>query len=115
MRPPAAGTQPPIRDYAAIGDCHGFALVSRAGSIDWCCLDRFDAEPVLCRLLDWENGGYLSVRARGQSRCARRYLDGANVLRTEPRTDSGAFAVTDFFAVGRRPRAGAACAVRRMS
>ena len=40
---------PPIRDYAAIGDCHGCALVSRDGSIDWCALRRFDADPVLCR------------------------------------------------------------------
>src|SRR5436189_158123 len=33
---------PPIGDYALIGDCHSVALVSCAGSIDWCCAPRFD-------------------------------------------------------------------------
>jgi len=36
----------PLREYAVIGDCHGAALVSRDGSVDWCCLGRFDAVPV---------------------------------------------------------------------
>jgi alpha,alpha-trehalase len=55
----------PIRDYAAIGDCHGAALVSRDGSVDWCCLGRFDAEPVFCHLLDAQKGGLLSVHPEG--------------------------------------------------
>ena len=42
----------PIRDYAAIGDCHGSALAGRDGGIDWCALARFDADPVFCRLLE---------------------------------------------------------------
>lgn len=35
---------PPIGDYALIADGNSTALVSRSGSIDWCCIRRIDAE-----------------------------------------------------------------------
>lgn len=54
----------PIQDYALIGDCHGAALTASDGSVDWCCLARFDAEPVLWRLLDAEQGGFFQVRPK---------------------------------------------------
>src|SRR5918994_7979765 len=96
----------PIRDYAAIGDCHGAALVSRDGSIDWCALRRFDADPVFCRILDAERGGFWSIRPVGESRAVRSYLEGTNILRTVFSTVGGEVAVTDFMPVGRRLDAG---------
>ena len=96
----------PIRDYAAIGDCHGSALVGRDGSIDWCALERFDADPVFCRLLDAERGGSWSIRPTAEYRAQRRYLPDSNILRTVFSTADGQVAVTDFMPVGRRLDAG---------
>ncbi|MBA2292758.1 MAG: glycoside hydrolase family 15 protein, partial [Gemmatimonadales bacterium] len=97
---------PPIGDYALIGDCHGSALISRQGSVDWCCLGRFDADPVFCRLLDAGKGGFLSVRPEDAYQVVRGYLDGTNILCTTFSTQSGKVALTDFMPVGRAPGAG---------
>lgn len=71
---------PPIETYAAIGDCHGAALVSQDASIDWCCLGRFDAEPVCWRLLDAGRGGFFSIAPAGRYSATRGYLGNTNIL-----------------------------------
>lgn len=96
----------PIRNYAVIGDCHGSALVSRDGSVDWCCLGRFDADPIFCRLLDAAQGGFLSIQPDGEYTVERAYLGHTNILRTVFSTSTGKIAVTDFMPVGRAPGAG---------
>ncbi len=96
----------PISDYAVIGDCHGAALVSRDGSVDWCCLGRFDADPVFCRLLDARRGGFLSVRPEGAYHVDRGYLGCTNILRTTFTVPSGSVSLTDFMPVGRARGAG---------
>jgi GH15 family glucan-1,4-alpha-glucosidase len=96
----------PIRDYAAIGDCHGSALVSRCGRIDWCGLERFDADPIFCRVLDDKRGGFLSTRPARPFETLRGYQPDTNILETQLRTDRGAVKLTDFMPVGRRSAAG---------
>lgn len=96
----------PIRDYAVIGDCHGAALVSQNGDVDWCCMTRFDSDPVFCRILDKDRGGFFSVRPADRFSSNRAYIDGTNILRTNFSTDHGCVTVTDFMPVGRQPRAG---------
>ena len=77
----------PIGDYALISDCHCAALVSRRGSLDWCCMPRFDCVPCFGRLLDWEHAGYCSIApAPGGFDCTRRYLEDTSVVPTAVRT-----------------------------
>ncbi len=79
-----SNSYPPIRDYALIGDCHSAALISRSGSIDWCCLPRFDSGSAFGRLLDRERGGYCSLApvASRAWRPSREYVDDTLVLIT---------------------------------
>ncbi len=88
---------PPIDDYAFISDCHASALISKAGSIDWCCMPRFDSAPVFGRLLDWRNGGACSIAPRQPSSASRRYLDGTLVHSTVFDTAGGEAEVLDCF------------------
>ena len=71
---------PPIGDYALISDSNSVALVSREGSIDWCCMQRVDAGSCFGRLLDWGRGGYCSISPRGSYSSSRRYIEGTLVL-----------------------------------
>ncbi|HEV8353826.1 MAG TPA: glycoside hydrolase family 15 protein [bacterium] len=88
---------PPIADYAMIGDCHGAALVSRDGSVDWCCFHRFDARPAFMRLLDWSRGGYFRVAPQAPYTVTRRYWPGTMVLETRFRVDTGSVVLVDCF------------------
>jgi hypothetical protein len=93
----------PIRDYALIGDCHGAALVATDGSIDWCCLGRFDAGPAFWRILDAAKGGSFQVCPETKAEAERAYIAGTNILRTLFTTPSGRVSVTDFMPVGCAP------------
>src|SRR5881396_1888578 len=91
---------PPIADYGLIGDCHSAALVSRTGSIDWCCLPRFDSGSCFGRLLDWERGGQCSISPVDPDvAITRSYLDRTLVLETSFLAGSGEARLVDFFAM----------------
>jgi len=104
----AARAYPPISDYALIGDCHSAALISRAGSIDWCCLPRFDSDSCFGRLLDWKQGGHFSISPRKRAYVSREYVKDSLVLVTTYKSGRNTARVIDFFAMReggrRRPR-----------
>jgi GH15 family glucan-1,4-alpha-glucosidase len=90
------GRYPPIGDYAVIGDCHTVALVSRAGSIDWCCMPRFENGSCFGRLLDWERGGHFSVGLPdGAPAAFREYEEQTLVLATSFRSGGSQVRVVD--------------------
>ena len=88
----------PIGDYALIGDCHSSALVSKHGSIDWCCTPRLDSPSVFGRILDQDRGGYCSITTEDAD-VSRRYIDESLVLETTFHTRGGEARLLDFFAM----------------
>jgi GH15 family glucan-1,4-alpha-glucosidase len=92
----------PIGDYALLSDCRSAALVSRAGSVDWLCLPRFDSPAVFARLLD-DDAGHFAVGVPGAT-ASRRYLDQTMALETTFRSDGGTAVLHDALAVGRNDR-----------
>jgi len=93
----------PIEDYGLIGDMHTVALVSKDGSIDWCCLPRFDAPSVFARLLDAEKGGFFQIALRGHDITTKQfYWPETNVLVTRFLSEDGVGEVRDFMPVAGR-------------
>ncbi|MGH9796840.1 MAG: glycoside hydrolase family 15 protein [Candidatus Polarisedimenticolia bacterium] len=84
-----------LEDLGIIGNGQYAALVARDGTILWCCLPRFDAEPVFAALLDADEGGRFAVGAPDGAPGTQRYLPNTNVLETTFRTAEGAFRVLD--------------------
>ncbi|CAN5759191.1 glycoside hydrolase family 15 protein [soil metagenome] len=91
---------PPISDYALLADCHSAALVSRAGSVDWACLRRFDQPAAFARILDWDTGGHCSIApVASVTEVNRSYRRQSLVLDTTMTTGEGTVVMTDAFAM----------------
>ncbi len=97
----SSATYLPIEDYAVIGDLHTIALVGKNGSIDWCCLPRFDSPSVFGALLDAEKGGFfrISPPATPDKGYKQLYLPETNILITRFLTVDGVGEITDFMPV----------------
>ena len=93
----------PIGDYGLLADCNSAALVSRAGSVDWLCLPRYDSPALFARILD-PDAGHWSIRPAGEFTARRRYLPGTLVMETTFTTDTGVVRLRDAmaFAPGQR-------------
>ena len=86
-----------IEDYGLIGDLHTAALVSRACSVDWLCLPRFDSGACFAALLGGpEHGRWLLAPTSDDARVSRRYRPETFILETTFELDEGAVRVIDF-------------------
>ena len=83
-------------NYGIIGNCRSAALVSKTGSIDWCCLPQFDATSVFAKLLDKEIGGSFEIVAADDYRITQRYLENTSILVTTFNNGKDAFEIYDF-------------------
>ncbi|KFI22282.1 glycoside hydrolase family 15 protein [Nitrosococcus oceani] len=88
---------PAISDYGYISDCHSSALISKSGSIDWCCMPRVDSRSCFGRLLGWEQGGYCQIAPPEPHEVSRRYLPQTLILETTFRTSEGEARLLDCF------------------
>ncbi len=85
-----------LEELGLIGNCQFSALIHCSGEVVWCCLPRFDAEPVFSTLLDAEQGGRFVVGPDSAGPGTMRYLPNTNILETVFETAGGRFRVLDF-------------------
>jgi GH15 family glucan-1,4-alpha-glucosidase len=91
-----------IEDYALLSNLHTAALVSRAGSVDWLCLPRFDSAACFAALLGGpEHGRWLIAPSDETAVVRRRYLPETLVLETTFETADGIVRLLDFMPPGR--------------
>jgi GH15 family glucan-1,4-alpha-glucosidase len=95
-----AADQPPLGDYGLIGDCHGAALISAEGSIDWCCMPRFDSGSCFARLLDHQRGGHCAVSlSGGVAERSSAYVKDTMVLETTLQGEAAGVRILDCMAI----------------
>jgi GH15 family glucan-1,4-alpha-glucosidase len=87
-------------DLALIGNCTLGALIDAKASIVWCCLPRFDSDPVFCRLLNDEQQqthGCYDIELQDFVRSEQHYRRNSAVVVTRLYDSSdGVVEVTDF-------------------
>jgi GH15 family glucan-1,4-alpha-glucosidase len=88
---------PKLPDYALIGNCRSAALISKYGSIDWCCLPEFHSPAIFSALLDRSRGGYFSISPMEEYQSFQNYAPDTNVVETIFKTKRGEVHLTDAF------------------
>jgi GH15 family glucan-1,4-alpha-glucosidase len=93
--------KPASLELGVIGNCAISALVNKQGRIVWCCLPRFDGDPVFHSLLnsteELPDSGSFAVEIEKLSHSEQHYEPGTAILRTRLfDTDGNAIEITDF-------------------
>jgi GH15 family glucan-1,4-alpha-glucosidase len=83
-------------DYGIIGNCKSAALISKNGSLDWCCLPNFDSDAVFAKLLDEKKGGSFDLLTSEDYTIHQKYLPKTNIIVTRFEAEEGAFEIRDF-------------------
>ena len=83
-------------DYGIIGNCKSAALISKTGSLDWCCLPKFDSEAFFAKILDKNKGGSFDIAISEDYDIKQEYLWETNILSTVFDNGTDSFQVIDF-------------------
>lgn len=83
-------------DYGIIGNCTSAALISKYGSLDWCCLPNFDSYSVFAKILDEKIGGSFEIIVSEDYNISQKYIAKTNILVTEFNNGKDIFESIDF-------------------
>lgn len=83
-------------DYGIIGNCRSAALISKEGSLDWCCLPEFDSPAVFAKLLDEKIGGSFEIKVTKDYLIDQSYEKDTSILVTRFNSVEGVFELHDF-------------------
>ncbi|MGS2726941.1 glycoside hydrolase family 15 protein [Psychroserpens sp. BH13MA-6] len=83
-------------DYGIIGNCRSAALISKTGSLDWCCLPEFDSSSVFAKILDEKKGGSFNFEVSSDYEISQSYLENTCILITRFTSENDAFEIHDF-------------------
>ncbi len=87
-------------NLGAIGNCSFGALIDQDARVTWCCLPRFDGDPVFHALLGGPDtapgGGVFQIELVDQCERSQSYDRNTAILRTRLESPSGAIEITDF-------------------
>lgn len=90
----------PSLDLAMIGNCSFAGLIDKMGSLVWCCLPRFDGDPVFHSLLGTrgnEGDGAFNIDLNGAVRSEQEYVPNTAIVKTRIFDGQGnAIEITDF-------------------
>ena len=78
-----------LENLGLIGNSQFSALVHSSGEIVWCCLPRFDSEPLFSTLLDSQEGGRFRIGPADREAGTQRYAPNTNILETTFQNISG--------------------------
>jgi len=83
-------------DYGIIGNCRSAALISKTGSIDWCCLPEFDSSSVFAKILDEKIGGNFTIVVDDSYYIKQQYEPKTAILVTTYTSGEHCFELHDF-------------------
>jgi GH15 family glucan-1,4-alpha-glucosidase len=88
-------------DLGLIGNCSISALIDRDARVVWCCLPRFDGDPIFHGLLGHSKGtdpddGSFSIEIENQTGSTQSYIPNTAILKTTLHGETGSIEVLDF-------------------
>ncbi|MGB5459041.1 MAG: glycoside hydrolase family 15 protein [Eudoraea sp.] len=83
-------------DYGIIGNCRSAALISKTGSLEWCCLPEFDSSSVFAKILDDKIGGSFEIHVSEEYSISQRYKKNTAILITRYSDGDNTFELHDF-------------------